>query len=478
MKNTLLFVFSVLLLNQVYSQTPFISIAEPRYEIGAKLIEVDSKIELIGKFDSSGLQYIFRNQYASDGTLESSNSNVSPFEQGQFSITEIVMDSLSNYYCVGTFYSDTTTDLQIGIAKFDNLFTLVDAYVLGQESVSESAYDVIINSKGNIVVGGYAGNLDKAFLYEYSLIGESIQEVVFVEDTTWLGILGIIEDTSNSRYISSQTKFSLSIIDSESFDILDENPAQIKDSSYLIRYLYNLPSSSDFLASYIQYSSFETPFTNYYLSRVSSDLDTSWTISFGDVASDILSFPNSLVMNDSNNIWQAYISCNNCGNFLYENVSHTISILKFRSDGAIVGEYYINSDYNLGYLSASSASDNGIYIVASLYNWDLPENDLDIVVFKLDSLGNITTNTSDFEPIVNQINVFPNPVSENLHFQSQILTTGYQIEIFQIDGTKVINHMCENGITNVDVSQLESGIYVYRILDNGKKLQVGKFIKN
>lgn len=477
MKITIVVAAIALLLNQTCAQSPLITIGEPRYEIGAKLFEVESQIEVIGKFDSLGFQYFFRNQYALNGSLESSTSVLIPFDQGLFTITEIIKDSLSNYYCIGTVYSDTTIDFQIGIAKFDETFTLIDTYNLGQVAVSELTYDVIVNSKGNIVIGGYASNLDKAFLYEYNLNGETIHEVVFEEDTTWLGTLGIIEDTSNSRYICSQTKFSLSIINSETFEIVDENSGNIKDSSYLIRYLYNLPSTDDFITSYIQYSSFETPFTNYYISRLSSDLDTSWTLDYGDVASDILCFPQSLSVCNEDNIWLAYITCNNCGNFLYENTSHTIGIKKLNSSGLITGEYSINGAFNYGYLSTEPASDNGVYILASLYNWEEPENDLDIVVFKLDSLGNLITNTLENEFVSNQINVYPNPTKDILHFQSLKLNSDYLIEIYKIDGSIAIKGTGKHEQTSIDVSQLASGMYIYHITKNGLTIQTGKFIK-
>ncbi|MBK8344800.1 MAG: hypothetical protein IPL12_16825 [Bacteroidetes bacterium] len=119
--------------------------------------------------------------------------------------------------------------------KFDNFYNFTDAYNLGQLGVSEAVYDAMINSKGNIIVGGYSLNTDEAFLYEYDSEGGIINEVVYSEDSTWLGVLGIVEDTTNNRYISSQTKFSLSVIDKRPFEITSENAGQIIDSSYLIR---------------------------------------------------------------------------------------------------------------------------------------------------------------------------------------------------------------------------------------------------
>ena len=204
---------------QAYNQSPLISVAHAEYEIAAKLIEQDTTILLIGKYDSLGEQYLFFNEYTIGGVFINSTTLVNPFEESFFSITEVIADSLSNFYCIGTIYSDTTFDLQIGVVKFDNFYNFTDAYNLGQLGVSEAVYDAMINSKGNIIVGGYSLNTDEAFLYEYDSEGGIINEVVYSEDSTWLGVLGIVEDTTNNRYISSQTKFSLSVIDNETLEI-------------------------------------------------------------------------------------------------------------------------------------------------------------------------------------------------------------------------------------------------------------------
>lgn len=462
---------------QAYNQSPLISVAHAEYEIAAKLIEQDTTILLIGKYDSLGEQYLFFNEYTIGGVFINSTTLVNPFEESFFSITEVIADSLSNFYCIGTIYSDTTFDLQIGVVKFDNFYNFTDAYNLGQLGVSEAVYDAMINSKGNIIVGGYSLNTDEAFLYEYDSEGGIINEVVYSEDSTWLGVLGIVEDTTNNRYISSQTKFSLSVIDNETLEITSENAGQIIDSSYLIRYLYSLPNTNDFLASYVQYSSFETDYTNYYISRLTPEFDTLWTMNFGNPISDVLFFPNALTVMDSDNIWLAYVSCNNCSNYLYEEISHSIIIKKFNTSGNLIGEYYINGEYNFGYLSASATSDFGVYIISSLYNWNLPANDLDIIVFKLDSSGNLITGNDNIDIICNTINVFPNPATEYLHFHSEIFHNDLQIEIYRIDGSKQIDQSYISKDSNVDISHLLAGIYIYRILDNGNCVQSGKFIK-
>lgn len=55
-----------------------------------------------------------------------------------------------------------------------------------------------------------------------------------------------MEDVENNRYISSQKQYVLTTIDKETLTITGEDDAQIRDSSYLMRYLHDLNFSSDF----------------------------------------------------------------------------------------------------------------------------------------------------------------------------------------------------------------------------------------
>ncbi len=478
MKTLFIGILLILLIKTTYSQSPFVSTEKVGYEVAGKLIELDSFILLIGKFDSSVNQYFFLNEYNLAGDLVDSKSILIPFDEGTFSLSEVLRDSiLNNYYFIGTLLSDVISDIQIGIAKVDGNYELTDFFILGHEDVSERPFKALINTSNNLIIGGWATDINKAFIYEYSIDGELLNESIFYDEFTWLGLIGLIEDAENNRYISSQTKYSLTEINSETLSIVSESTSQIKDSSYLVRYVHDLNFTTDFLASYIQHSNFEVDYTNFYISRLNSSFDTLWTLDFGSNTSDILFFPNSIGITDTNNFWLSYITCSNCPSFLYEEIQHTIGIIKFNGEGEIINEYYINGEFNYGYNSITPSKDGGIYIVSSLYNWDVPSNDLDIVVFKIDSMGNFTTLNEELDFSLTPINVFPNPTTNYLYFQSEINNKTRQIVIYAIDGKEVLTQMTLSTSIRVDVTAINPGIYVYSVFEEGERVQSGKFIK-
>ena len=74
------------------------------------------------------------------------------------------------------------------------------------------------------------------------------------------------------------------------------------------------------------------------------------------------------------------------------------------------------------------------------------------------------------------LRVYPNPASEILHFE--LNSVGFtSLSIYSSDGTEVLNGDVENeSLVEMDISHLESGIYLFRLIGNGKT-SYGKFIK-
>lgn len=476
MKTTLL-LFSIIFFSNIYSQQPFISIERNGFESVGKLIEFESTIMVLGRYDSIDNEYLFINEYDLSAQLIESNSIQVPFEDETFAMSDFLWDSIQNYYYfVGRLYIDINIEIQIGIIKVDENCEILDFFKLGDEDVSEFTYTALINASGNLIIAGYALNINKAFIYEYTKEGEFVNEIIY-DDDTYFGVLDLMEDVENNRYISSQKQYVLTTIDKETLTITGEDDAQIRDSSYLMRYLHDLNFSSDFLTSYIEYSNFEVDYTNFYIARLNQDFDTLWSLDFGSPISDILFFPESFAIADTNSFWLTYSTCDNCFNFLYEQVQHTIGIINFNGAGEIINEYYINGEFNYGYQSLTASGDGGVYIISSHYNWTEPANDLDIIIFKMDQFGNLLTSTDDLEYELNKINVFPNPTTDFLYFQNAIANKQRQIVIYAYDGKEVLTQMISTTETQVDVKKLSPGIYVYGVFEEGEKIQDGKFVK-
>ena len=206
MKTTLL-LFSIIFFSNIYSQQPFISIERNGFESVGKLIEFESTIMVLGRYDSIDNEYLFINEYDLSAQLIESNSIQVPFEDETFAMSDILWDSIQNYYYfVGRLYIDINIEIQIGIIKVDENCEILDFFKLGDEDVSEFTYTALINASGNLIIAGYALNINKAFIYEYTKEGEFVNEIIY-DDDTYFGVLDLMEDVENNRYISSQKLF-------------------------------------------------------------------------------------------------------------------------------------------------------------------------------------------------------------------------------------------------------------------------------
>lgn len=90
-----------------------------------------------------------------------------------------------------------------------------------------------------------------------------------------------------------------------------------------------------------------------------------------------------------------------------------------------------------------------------------------------------TTGVEDPTSVENHISVYPNPANEKLYFNGEFDGSS-SMDIFDITGKQVASHTLPQGTTNIDVSNLSKGLYIYQIVsaDNdiiGKgKLQIAR----
>lgn len=99
-------------------------------------------------------------------------------------------------------------------------------------------------------------------------------------------------------------------------------------------------------------------------------------------------------------------------------------------------------------------------------------------IFKLDSLGTITSIINVSNPTQADVYVYPNPASHTLHFVMQNIAQGTHIALYNINGTQVAKTV--KGIDNhseIPISHLPVGIYTYRIFNNKNEILSGKWIK-
>ncbi|WP_431135263.1 T9SS type A sorting domain-containing protein [Psychroserpens mesophilus] len=76
------------------------------------------------------------------------------------------------------------------------------------------------------------------------------------------------------------------------------------------------------------------------------------------------------------------------------------------------------------------------------------------------------------------IHLYPNPTHSILHIEFNSSETNLTLEVFDILGKQVLNRITDSeGFSNIDVSNLENGLYLIKIV-TGDKTETKRFIKN
>lgn len=85
--------------------------------------------------------------------------------------------------------------------------------------------------------------------------------------------------------------------------------------------------------------------------------------------------------------------------------------------------------------------------------------------------------TQETIPVGSAITIYPNPANEVLFIKNSDLDKDYKIEVYNINGAKVLETLLSSDATErIDISNFANGIYMIRLY-NGKKLQQVKFVK-
>jgi len=123
------------------------------------------------------------------------------------------------------------------------------------------------------------------------------------------------------------------------------------------------------------------------------------------------------------------------------------------------GHMYLDTKYEFSYNS------NGNEIQNVRYRWNEQTGQWDIR-YKT-SLYYSDVMDSGLTDIANQLKTFPNPASEFLTFGFNDDSHPVSLELFNMQGEKVIAQILPPG-KRIQVSQLRHGVYLYRVNQNNK----------
>jgi hypothetical protein len=88
--------------------------------------------------------------------------------------------------------------------------------------------------------------------------------------------------------------------------------------------------------------------------------------------------------------------------------------------------------------------------------------------------GGISTGIDVFEKIA--VLIYPNPATESVTFKWKNEYNSLTLEMYQLSGTRVLSQKAFSD-RSVPVSQLENGVYIYKLMDGNQTIYSGKLIK-
>ena len=97
------------------------------------------------------------------------------------------------------------------------------------------------------------------------------------------------------------------------------------------------------------------------------------------------------------------------------------------------------------------------------------------LIFNNINIASFVTSNQDIEAS-SKVNVFPNPATNRVTFDIENLNETVQLEIYSITGQLISTHEIENQSLSLNKTEkMGSGSYYYRLINDGRLLNLGKF---
>jgi hypothetical protein len=137
-------------------------------------------------------------------------------------------------------------------------------------------------------------------------------------------------------------------------------------------------------------------------------------------------------------------------------------------------KYYGNTGYNT-LRSIMATSDGGAILSGERYDYNYPDNKLDLYFFKIDNQGLISGTNDDKIKGSNAI-VYPNPGKDFLIVEVGIQIQDAEFFLIDINGKTVIHQQLSKPKTLFKTSFLAEGLYAWYIVYQNKRIESGKWL--
>jgi len=382
-------------------------------------------------------------------------------------ILDLINTKNNDYILVGGDYIDNNEEMCLIIMLLDEDFNIIwkKKHIKGSKITNAK---IKFNYNNEILIFGSLkeGEVYNSFILKIDNNGEllnfkslstgaitSVFDIIEKKDSTgyYLFMLdgeSIVKEVNNEFDITANKNMPYIIANSN-------NSYWITDSTYILSGKV-FDNNSD-LAIVIADTSHNAIYT-FSAEKEENDFPAAW---------DNLSFTNK------NNIY--LVGTNNTSFNPYETKPSFIFVNNLNDTIGLNWQKLIGGDAYYSVMNVIATEDGGCFIASTrsdnLYDYDM-------YFIKLDSNGNIThVNGEPSEQQAKEVILYPNPATTELTIRKAVQVGSCTVEFFSITGKKVLSQQLTNNTTKIDISNLQKGSYIYKITDNNKVLDSGKWIK-
>jgi hypothetical protein len=208
------------------------------------------------------------------------------------------------------------------------------------------------------------------------------------------------------------------------------------------------------------------------LMRVDTSFNSIYDIHFG-LFQDTACYPGWDRSFDFKNIDNVFFTGTKNYEHWFQNMSSWIMLSKFDSCLNTKYERIYGGDALYSSYQINATEDGGCIISGIRYDYRNQDYNYDIYLIKTDSNGLTTSIEEDYSHNMSSIQPYPNPCTERISFDHNLT----RVDIYNHSGQLVLRNQNYNQFSDIAVGQLQSGIYIYRVLNKEGGFASGKFVK-
>ncbi len=385
-------------------------------------------------------------------------------------ILDLINTENNDYILVGGDYTDNNEELCLIIILLDEDFNIIwkKKHINGKKITNAK---IKLNSNNEILIFGSLkeGEVYNSFILKINTNGELLNFKILSSTGSISCIFDIIEKKDETGYYLFMLDGTSVIMEiNNEFDIItnknmpyvianSNNSYWLTDSTYILSGKV-FDNNSD-LALVVADTAHNFIYT-FNAEKEEHDFPAVW---------DNLSFTNK------NNIY--LVGTNNMSSNPYEIEPSFVFVNNLNDTLGLNWQKLIGGDAFYSVMNIIATEDGGCFIAATRSD-NTNSYDYDMYFLKLDPNGNIThINGEPSEQKAKEVILYPNPATTQLTIQKAVQVGNCNVEFYNITGKKVFYQELTSNTTKIDISNLQKGSYIYKITDNNKILDSGKWIK-